>query len=83
LNAKQREDLKRAAEAQLYEQFNADDRKALQAFAATPVHAKLGRLRTEFSALLASTRTDLALEADLSKAIEDTVTTYMAEHGAQ
>jgi hypothetical protein len=81
LNAKEKDDLKRAAAAQAYAQFSADDRRALNAFVASPVHAKLGKLSGEFDKLLASLDQDPTLDMELDKAVETTVTKYMTKSG--
>jgi hypothetical protein len=80
LTPEQTRDVQQIARAQVRAQYSADDVKALAAFAASPVHAKLGQLRSAFSALVASTEADPTLETDINKAIEASIIDYLAKH---
>lgn len=81
LTDKQAEDLRHRAAAQAYEQFTADDKKTLAAFIATPLYAKLGRVKAEFDALLRSTDSDPTLDADMDAAIDAAANAYVSSHG--
>jgi len=80
LTEAQESDLKRRAAIQGQAAFTPEDRKALIAFAATPLHAKLGRVRPEFHALIQSIFVDPTLDAELSEAVQPAVNDYMAKH---
>lgn len=80
LTAKDVSELNGSATKQLPDQFDADDWKALFIFATTPVHAKLQKLAPEFHQLVADVENepDPAMDAELDKAVEAAVETYMA-----
>jgi len=70
-----------SAAAQLPYKFDADDWKAMFAFAATPAHAKLERIAPEFNQLVADVGNapDPTLEGEMNTAIETAVKAYFAK----
>ena len=79
LTPEQQDALRRMAAAHAQDQFTADDQKALRDFAATAVHAKLGKLRPEFHALLVSTEEDPGLEPEMDRELQATAAAYLAK----
>jgi len=79
------EKMNSSAAAQLPDKFDADDWKAMFAFAATPAHAKLERIAPEFNQLVAEVGNapDPTLESEMNAAIESAVKAYFAQHSAK
>jgi hypothetical protein len=75
------EKMNTSAAAQLPYKFDADDWKAMFAFAATPAHAKLERIAPEFNQLVADVGNapDPTLEGEMNTAIETAVKAYFAK----
>jgi hypothetical protein len=74
------EKMNSSAAAQLPYKFDADDWKAMFAFAATPAHAKLEKIAPEFNQLVADVGNapDPTLEIEMNSAIEGAVKAYFA-----
>jgi hypothetical protein len=81
MNAAAVEKMNSSAAAQLPYKFDADDWKAMFAFAATPAHAKLEKIAPEFNQLVADVGNapDPTLESDMNSAIESAVKAYFAK----
>ena len=78
-------DLTRSTGEKLFPGFDADDWKALFTFAGTPAYAKLQSSVPELRQLTAdiADEPDPGMDAELNKAVEATVTKYMAEKRAR
>ena len=84
LTARQVGEFNNSAAATLPDKFDAEDWKAMFIFAASPVRAKLQRLSPALNQLVADVENepDPAFDADLDKAIERAVKTYLGTKAA-